>query len=153
MAEQRETQRLLGENLTEVKRVLMAQTAMTPGFKVIVEIANEACIRATQDILKVDPKKPDYNHILEVQALRARYWSEFSDLLFKSIYAHVDAIDSAKQIEQEAEGEDAPPNIHGIYPSAGGTSADAIRKTFGIHTRAPRKKKQSQTESPAEGVK
>lgn len=149
MANQKEKDAtVLSPEMTQAEKVLLAQTTMTPGWKVVVKMANDACARFTQDIIKVDPESEDAEHVVSERQRRARIAIEFSDLLMRSIYAHADSIRRAgKQEEEEAVNSvTAMFGMHPANPSDKGKSPDAITRTFGIHPARPKGKK-----SPAEG--
>lgn len=138
MAEKKEARRILGEGLPSVKKALLMQTTMTPGFKVVIELANEACLRFTQDSVKVDPESPDSDRITLERTRRARYISEFSDWLFQSVFEHADSVKRQEASEQQ-EAEEAVDNVFGIHPAKVGESNDAVKKVFGIHPAKPKK--------------
>ena len=141
---EKEAQSILSPDMTPAKKVLLAQTVMTPGWKVIVEMANDACARFTQDIIKVDPESPDAQHVVSERQRRARIASEFSDLLMRSIYAHSDSIRMIDKKEDE-EAVSRVAEMFGIHPAApsdkGKVPSDAITRTFGIHPARPKAKK------------
>jgi hypothetical protein len=122
---EKESQKILSPTLTQAKKVMLAQTIMTPGWKVVIEIANEACRVAMQDTIKLDPESEDH--------------------------VHADAI---RKVEQQEEDEAVGRvqemyNKHGIHPAnpkEQGKPADAITRTFGISPAKPRKSK-----SPTQG--
>src|SRR5258706_810940 len=138
MAEKKEARRILGEGLSPVKKALLMQTTMTPGFKVVIELANEACLRFTQDSVKVDPESPDSDRITLERTRRARYISEFSDWLFQSVFEHADSI-KRQEASEHQEAEEAVDNVFGIHPAKVGESNDAVKKVFGIHPAKPKK--------------
>lgn len=150
MANQEKDTTVLSPDMPQAKKVLLAQTVMTPGWKVIVEMANEACARFTQDIIKVDPEDEDAEHVVSERQRRARIVIEFSDLFMKSIYAHADSIRRVDRREEEeaVSSVAAMFGIHPANPSERGKSPDAITKVFGVHPARPKGKK-----SPAEGKK
>jgi len=146
---EKEAQSILSPDLTQGEKVLVAQTVMTPGWKVIVKMANDACARFTQDIIKVDPESLDAEHVVSERQRRARIAIEFSDLLMRSIYEHADSIRRVDR-KQEEEAVSRVAEMFGIHPAApsdkGKAPTDAITRTFGIHPARPKAKK-----SPAEG--
>ncbi len=89
---EKESQKILSPTLTQAKKVMLAQTIMTPGWKVVIVIANEACRVAMQDTIKLDPESEDYERVCVERQRRARNITEFSDLLMRSIHVHADAI-------------------------------------------------------------
>ncbi len=56
MAEEKEIQSLLCDDLPQAERVMLAQTKMTPGWKIVEKIANAACLRFQQETFKVNPE-------------------------------------------------------------------------------------------------
>ena len=96
---EKESQKILSPNLTQAKKVMLAQTIMTPGWKVVIEIANEACRSAMQDTIKLDPESEDYERVCVERQRRARNITEFSDLLMRSIHDH--AVRSARWSSRE----------------------------------------------------
>jgi|SRR5579859_3098908 len=146
---EKEAQSILSPDMTQGEKVLVAQTVMTPGWKVIVKMANDACARFTQDVIKVDPESLDAEHVVSERQRRARIAIEFSDLLMRSVYAHADSIRHVDRKEEE-EAVSRVAEMFGIHPAApsdkGKAPIDAITRTFGIHPSRPKAKK-----SPAEG--
>jgi hypothetical protein len=145
MAEKKETRKILCEDLSPVEKALLLQTSMTPGFKVIIKMANEACLRATQDSAKLDPEMPDYDRVALERVRRSRNISEFSDLLFQSIFAHADSVKRQEASEHE-EAEQAVDSVFGIHSAKVGESNDAVKKVFGIHSAKPKKQKQQSSQ-------
>lgn len=144
----KEAQTILSPDLAQVKKVLLAQTIMTPGWKVVIEIANEACRVATTDTIKLDPESQDYERICVERQRRARNITEFSDLLMRSIHAHADSIRRV-EAKEEVEAVERVASMFGIHPAQTekkGEPSDAIKRTFGIHPAKPKK-------SPTEGKK
>jgi len=138
MAEKKESRRILCENLSPVKKALLMQTTMTPGFKVVIELANEACLRVTQDIAKLDPESSDYERLVVERGRRSRNISEFSDWLFQSVFEHADSV-KRQEASEHLEAEEAVDNVFGIHPAKVGESNDAVKKVFGIHPAKPKK--------------
>src|ERR1700719_3073064 len=121
---------ILSPDLTQAKKVMLTQVTMTPGWKVVIEIANEACLRATQDTIKLDPESADYERVCVERQRRARNITEFSDLLFHSILAHADSIRKVEAVEDK-EAVARVGEMFGIHPSKPGAPADAIQRAFG----------------------
>ena len=138
MADEKKDKQMLMPDMSPAKKAMLVQTAMTPGFKVIIEMANEAALRATQDISRLDPEGPDYERKVVERGRRARNINEGFDLLFASVYGHVDSIKKV-EAKEDQEAEDAVGAIYGIHPAVKGTPVDAIQKTFGIHPARPKK--------------
>jgi hypothetical protein len=140
MPEQKEVESILCEELTQVEKFHLAQIVSMPGMQVLVKLANAACMRATQDPIKLSPEAPNYERAAASRVQRARNITEFSDLFFKSVYSHVDSI-RKKEADEDKEAVAAVENIFGIHAAVKGTPQDAIMKTFGIHPAKPKKKK------------
>lgn len=138
--------KILSPDLAQGKKVLLVQTVATPGWKVVVEIANDACARFTQDIVKVDPESQDAEHVVAERQRRARIAIEFSDLLMRSIYAHADQVRRVEQ-KEDVEAVSRVAEMFGIHPAApsdkGKEPGSAISRTFGIHPARPKAKKSS----------
>ncbi len=139
---QKEKRTILSPNLTQAEKLLLAQTVSTPGWKVVVKIANEACARFTEDTIRLDPETEDYERIVVERQRRARNASEFSDDLMKSVHAHADSIRKVDVAEQE-EAEKSVGEMFGIHPAKKINPNDAIKNVFGIHPAKPKKKVQS----------
>ena len=142
MPEKKEARKILCENLPSVKKALLMQVAMTPGFKVVIELANDACLRATQDIAKLDPETNDYDRLVKERARRARNISEFCDLLFESVLSHADSV-KMQEAQEHKEAEERVDSIFGIHPADPNVPNDAVKKVFGVHPAKPKKQKQS----------
>jgi len=140
MSEQKE-KRLLSQDLPLAQRALILQTTQTPGWKLIVKMANDAVIQFRDDIVRVDPEKPDAAHVLAERHRRARVASEAYDLLMASIHTLADSVvrASRKEDEQAVESVGA---MFGIHPAQkkGTKAEDAIKNIFGIHPAKPKKK-------------
>jgi len=135
---------VLMPNLSLPKKAMLLQTSSTPGFQVVVEMANEAVLQISRDISKLDPEGPDYERKVVERGRRARNISEGFDLLFMSIFAHADSLKKA-EAQEDQEAVDAVNKTlgvanSGIHLADPKQSADAIRKTFGIHSAIPEKK-------------
>lgn len=140
MAE-KETRQILSPDLTQAEKVMLAQTIMTPGWKVVIKMANDACSVATKDTIKVAQEDPSYERIVVERQRRARNIIEFSDLLMESIHSHADSMRKVEQKEED-EAVERVANMFGIHPAQPpkkGVPADAIQRTFGIHPAKPKK--------------
>lgn len=142
MAEGKSKLPLLGGELTVQEQAHLAQLKLLPCYPVLVKLLNAACLRATQDTIRLDPETEDYERKVTERTRRARCWTEFSDLIFSSIDYHEGVFKVGKEEEAEQKAaEDTPENIFGIHPANPSESSDAIRKTFGIHPAKPKKEK------------
>jgi hypothetical protein len=145
---QKEAVKILCEDLLPAEKAMLLQVINTPGWKVVEKIANAACLRATQDTIKLDPESEDYERVCVERQRRARNITEFSDLLMRSIYEHAKTIRIVEKKEEEAAVDRVASmfGIHSANPQDQGKSSDAIKRQFGIHPRRPKTVK-----SPAEG--
>jgi hypothetical protein len=141
MAErQKEKRSILSPNLSPAKKALLLQVMLTPGWKVVEELANEACLTFTQDILRLDPESEDYERVNVTRTLRARNASEFSELLFRSIVEHANAVRQVKTVEEAPDLAGEKFGIHPakkVYPKIDPT--EAIKNVYGIHPARPKK--------------
>lgn len=138
MANEKEIAKILGADLSLAEKTWLAHTVTTPGWQVVIKLANEAGFRAVQDISKLDPEGPDYERKVVERGRRARNINEAFDLLFRSLYAHKDSVIQQENKEKEV-AEDAVANRFGIHSAKKGEPIDAITKTFGIHPAKPPK--------------
>jgi len=138
MAEDKEVQTILCDDLSPAERALLAQTKMSPGWRIVEKIGNAACLRAQQDTFKVNPEDANADRKVIERQRRARNITEFSDLFFKSIYAHVEAI-TKREVEEEKIAVSAVGEVFGIHSAVKGEPIEAIKKTFGIHPAKPKK--------------
>jgi hypothetical protein len=134
----KEKNAILSPNLSQAKKASLLQVVLSPGWKTVEEIANEACLRYTQDIIRLDPESEDYDRVSQTRTLRARNATEFCDLLLRSIAEHANSIRKIEDVEEENTvakvGE-----MFGIHASKPGAPADAIKNVFGIHPARPKK--------------
>ena len=131
--DQKETVPLLMEDLTQPERVFLTQIFQHAGFKVLIKLFDAGCTRATQDIVRLDPEKPDYERLLTYRSQRSRNINEFSALVMKSVEYHTGVVKMAEVSDE-------------------GTAEDAVAKVFGIHKVPPKAKRvigqQKKEESP-----
>lgn len=142
MPEKKEARKILCENLSPAKKALLMQLSMMPGFKVVIELANEACLRATQDITRLDPETNDYDRLVKERASRARNITQFSDLLFESVFSHADSV-KTQAVQENREAEERVDNVFGIHPADPSVPNDVVKKVFGVHPARPKKQNSS----------
>jgi len=133
MAEKKELVTILCPDLSLAEKTALAHTVMTPGWQVVIKMANEACLRATQDCIKLDPESADYERIAVERQRRARNITEFSDLFMRSAFGHKDSIVKHNATE-EKEAVDAVANRFGIHT----TPPEAVKSIYGIHPAKPK---------------
>jgi copper oxidase (laccase) domain-containing protein len=134
----KEKQTILSPDLTQSEKVSLTQVTLVPGWKTVIKIANEACLRATQDTIKLDPESEDYERVCVERQRRARNITEFSDLFFHSIQTHADSVRRVEATEEEDVASRVG-EMFGIHPAKPGAPADAIKNIFGIHPARPKK--------------
>lgn len=127
--DQKEITPLLMDELSAPERTFLMQIVQHAGFQVIVKLFDAACTRATQDIVRLDPEKPDYDMLLKYRTQRSRNINEFSSLVRKSINYHTSIVQMTNDEEKE-------------------TTEDAVAKVFGIHKVPPKAKKVIGKQSP-----
>lgn len=131
----KEAKKILIPDLPSHKKAMLLRLVLDPGWKVVEEIANEACLAFTQDIIKLDPEVEDYERKQQVRTLRARNAVEFSEQLFRSITEHARAVREADKPQQVRE--EKPGDAFGIYPAKKIDSNEAIKNVYGIHPARP----------------
>ncbi len=130
--DQKETTPLLMEELTQPERVFLTQIFQHAGFSVLIKLFDAGCTRATQDIVRLDPEKPDYERLLAYRSQRSRNINEFSSWIRKSVEYHTKVV-KMQEVGDENQAE------------------DAVAKVFGIHKVPPKAKRvigQKKEESP-----
>lgn len=86
------TKTFLGEDLTELERMYLKSLSMHDGFPVLKKIFDQACRIATEESLKADPEKDDYDRVVKYRQMRARIINEFCGAIIKSFNANVSLI-------------------------------------------------------------
>lgn len=76
---------LLLDTLTETERLNLAALKHHPGFPVLEKMLMEACKRATEEVIKLDPTEEGYERKLKALQSKARDRNEFSLLVLQSI--------------------------------------------------------------------
>jgi hypothetical protein len=120
--DQKEIVPLLMEDLTHPERIFLTQIVQHAGFQVLIKLMDAGCTRATQDIVRLDPEKPDYERLLTYRSQRSRNINEFSAWVFKSVEYHTGKL-RAEEVNDEVQAE------------------DRVAKVFGIHKVPPKAKK------------
>ncbi len=144
MTDEKKNAELLLPNMSAADKAMLLQTVSTPGFQVIVKMANAAVLQVTQDISKLDPEGSDYERKVVERGRRARNISEGFDLLFRSVFAHKDSLrrieDREEQDARDAVDKTLGVANSGIYLANSKEGIDAVTKTFGVHPARPVKK-------------
>jgi hypothetical protein len=79
----------LGDNLTMEERLFLGQMTLMPGWLVLKKMIEEECLRATKDIMKLDPLNEKYTEILSRLALESRAINNFAVDLIESTKCQV----------------------------------------------------------------
>jgi hypothetical protein len=89
----------LGRDLRPEEKVLLASLATHQGFPVFYKLAEECCLKAQGDVVKIDPSDPNYVEQLKAAQQIARAMNQFSANLFASCNWHA----GESKLEQQAE--------------------------------------------------
>lgn len=136
---EKQAKKILCPQLTPLKRAMLLQTISTPGWDVVIEIANAACDEATKDIIRINPEDQNADRAVVVRQQSARNMTEFSEVFFRSVHEHANSIKKS-QIQEEQKAVDSVQNMFGIHSAAKpGDPAAAIKNVFGIHPAKPKK--------------
>lgn len=147
-AHEKELPKIVLPELSVPEKALLMQTTHTPGWKVVVKLANALCAKFTEDMLRLDPESEDYERVCVERQRRARIASEFSDQLMSAIHSHAEAVRLVAKKEEE-EAVESVENMFGIHSRKELTGPEkAIHNIFGIHPAKPKKKA-----TPPEGKK
>lgn len=76
---------LLSDSLSETQRLSLSSLKQHPGFAVLELMMMEACKRATEEVIKLDPSEEGYERKLKALQSRARDRNEFSLLILMSV--------------------------------------------------------------------
>lgn len=111
---------LLRDELTQIERSLLHQVVLMPGFKVIIKLANAACQRFNDNVIKLNPETQDFKDKVTVRQLEAWTASKYSSDLFKSMEWHTQQVTAADQKEEQE-------------------TDDAVKAVFGYTVTGPKK--------------
>lgn len=95
------TKRMLAENLTQTQRLYLISMSHHDGFPVLQLMFDDACRKATEEVMQVDPSLPNYKDVLAAKQQSARNIHEFCEAVRKSFLAHAE--NGMKELEREAE--------------------------------------------------
>lgn len=117
---EQKTEPLLREELTPIERAHLYQVVMLPGFKVILKLANAACQRFNDNVIKLNPETQDFKDKVTIRQLEAWTASKYCSDLFKSMEWHTQQVSAVEKQEDEK-------------------ADDAVSELFGIHITGPKK--------------
>lgn len=111
---------LLREELTLLERAQLQQIVMLPGFKVLIKIANAACTRFNNRVVKLDPEASDFDEKVGKRQLKAWVASKICTMIFKAVDWHTEQVAATEKENEEV-------------------VVDSVAKLYGIHTIGPKK--------------
>lgn len=76
---------LLGEDLTAEEKLYLNALTNHEGFPVLVKLLNEACKKATEEVIKIDPQDNNYERKLAAAQNTARAKNSFCTDVIKTI--------------------------------------------------------------------
>lgn len=92
--------RLLGEDLTYEDRLALAQLVHQPGWKILVRLMAQACRKAIEEVIRLDPCTERHDQKLTALQATARAMNKFSADVLDSVKAHQrQAVQEAQQRE------------------------------------------------------
>jgi hypothetical protein len=95
-----EGRKVLGEGLTFEERMSLAQLVQQPGWKILVKLMADACRRATEEVIKLDPGGERYDQKLAGLQTMARAMNKFTADVLDSVKLHQrTAVQEAQQRE------------------------------------------------------
>ena len=96
-----EERRLLGEGLPYEERIALAQLVNQPGWKILVRLMAEACRKATEEVIRLNPSVERYPEQLAGLQTTARAMNKFSAEVLDSVKLHQrTAVQEAQQREK-----------------------------------------------------
>lgn len=79
---------VLGEKLTHEEGIALAQLVNQPGWMILVRLIAEACRRATEEVIKLDPGVERYEQKLVGLQTTSRAMNKFSTQVLDSVKLH-----------------------------------------------------------------
>ena len=95
------TKKLLCEDLNQMERLYLKSLTMHDGFPVLQKIFDEACRRATEEVMKVNPTDANYEKVLAATQANARAIHEFCQAVRLSFNAHISNAEAMERQEEE----------------------------------------------------
>ena len=83
---------LLSDEMTDTQRLSLASLKQHPGFPVLEKMFMDACKRATEEVIKLDPSEEGYERKLKSLQSVARERNQFCLLILSSIDWQTQAI-------------------------------------------------------------
>jgi hypothetical protein len=93
---------MFGRELLEHERLTLVSMTNQPGWKILVNLLNEACVEVSKDISRLDPEKEDrFDEKLKYRQFRSRVINEFVTNLFRSIGVLDEAVSQSVKEDRE----------------------------------------------------
>lgn len=92
----------LGAEFTQTERLYLASLAHHDGFPVLQKLMDEACRKATEEVMKVDPKIDRYMEVLAATQSNARAIHEFCEAVRKSFNWNVELANQNEEKKKES---------------------------------------------------
>lgn len=106
--------KLLGENLSQEERIVLAQLTHQPGWRVLVKMMAEACREATELVIKLEPGSERYQERLAGLQSTARAMNKFSAELLDSVKVHQRNV--VQQVNEADQPTERPTRFKGFKP-------------------------------------
>lgn len=94
-------QMLCRDGLSVEERMYLSNLSIHPGFLVLKKMIQEACQKANEQVISLNPVDPDFDRKLKVLVVTARAMNSFAASLIKSVQAHVEDSGQSEMPETE----------------------------------------------------
>jgi hypothetical protein len=94
---------LLAEKLSPQQQELLHALAYQPGFEVLIQLFDDACVSLTQRLIKLNPEDVDYERKLRELHLQSRTVNEFCSAVRKAINFHTSAVSQRRKNAKDEE--------------------------------------------------
>ena len=95
-------------NLSLDEKTYLARLSLDPGFVVLRKLMENACEKATAEVIKLDPVTDNYDKRLAALQWTARAKNSFATDLIASIMAYAQSILNAEQVDNEEDEQSNP---------------------------------------------
>jgi hypothetical protein len=92
---------LMDDLLTVPEKAALMNLTHHPGYAILIKLMSAACVRATEEAIKLDPADDDYDRKLPYLQQRSRIMNEFSVWILKSVKFHAETMASQAGEEEE----------------------------------------------------
>ena len=118
----------LGSWMNPEEQAALSSLAYLPGFPILKRLMEEACEQATAEVIKVDPKEPNYDAVLKSMQQEARATHRFSANLLKSIELHKQAT-AIQKAQEELTGKPKEPKVAGVVNESKAAVGNPLGRT------------------------